>query len=171
MFADIVAHWSETAPEPVPKPTGDDPPGGEPPGEQEAGAAAADGGTAGDGARGQRPAAHHHWPTDPPAALPTPSAEPIPAPQAWRSHEVDDSHEEHFEPPPTAPLPAGDLQFWGIIAGMCGGPLLLLYLVLFNRDAGGYWMLTAIAMSVGGFVLLVSRLPRDHEGDDDGARL
>ena len=43
--------------------------------------------------------------------------------------------------------------------------------VLFNRDAGSYWMLTAIAMSVGGFAMLVARLPRDHEDDDDGARL
>ena len=70
-----------------------------------------------------------------------------------------------------APLPVGDLQFWAIIAGMGGGPLLLLYLVLFNREAGNFWILTAIAMSVGGFVLLVSRLPGNQEEDDDGARL
>jgi hypothetical protein len=69
------------------------------------------------------------------------------------------------------PLPVGDLQFWAIIAGMAGGPLLLLYLVFFNRDASSYWILTAIAMSVGGFVLLVSRIPGHHEDDDDGARL
>jgi hypothetical protein len=54
---------------------------------------------------------------------------------------------------------------------MCGGPLLLLYLVLFNRDASSYWILIAIAMSVGGFVLLVSRMPGHHGDDDDGARL
>lgn len=95
----------------------------------------------------------------------------VPASQVWRAHEVDDGYEEHFEPPPTAPLPVGDLQFWGIIAGMGGGPLLLLYLVFFNRNAGSYWLLAAIAMSVGGFALLVSRLPGHHEDDDDGARL
>jgi len=118
------------------------------------------------------PAAHHHQPADRPPVLPEPPGpQVIPAPQAWRAHDVDDV-EEHFEPPPIAPLPVGDLQFWGIIAGMCGGPLLLLYLVLFNRDAGSIWMLTAIAMSVGGFALLVLRLPRDHEDDEDnGARL
>ena len=54
---------------------------------------------------------------------------------------------------------------------MGGGPLLLLYLVLFNRDASGYWMLTAIAMSVGGFALLVSRMPGHQRDDDDGSRL
>jgi hypothetical protein len=97
--------------------------------------------------------------------------QPLPTPQVWRAHEVDDADEEHFEPPSVTPLPVGDLQFWAIIAGMAGGPLLLLYLVFFNRDAGGYWMLTAIAMSIGGFALLVSRLPGHHEDDDDGARL
>jgi len=94
----------------------------------------------------------------------------VPAPQVWRSHEVDDEDEEHFEPLPLAPLPVGDLQFWAIIAGMVGGPLMLVYLVFFNRDAGSYWMFTAIAMSVAGFALLISRLP-GHDEDDDGARL
>ena len=84
---------------------------------------------------------------------------------------MNDEYEEHFEPPPVAPLPAGDLTFWAIIAGMGGGPLLLLYLVFFNLDASSYWILTAIAMSVGGFALLVSRMPGHHEDDDDGARL
>ena len=95
----------------------------------------------------------------------------VPTPQVWRAYEVDDEPEEHFEPPPVSPVPVGDLQFWGIIAGMAGGPLLLLYLVFFHRDASSYWILTAIAMSVGGFALLVSRLPGNHEDDDDGARL
>ncbi len=92
-------------------------------------------------------------------------------PQVWRAHDVDDDYEEHFEPPAVAPLPVGDLQFWAIIAGMGGGPLLLLYLVLFNREAGSLWILAAIAMSVGGFALLVARLPGNQEDDDDGARL
>jgi hypothetical protein len=96
--------------------------------------------------------------------------EPGPVPQVWRAHEVED-YEDHFEPPPANPLPAGDLQFWAIIAGMGGGPLLLLYLVFFNRDASSYWILTAIALCVGGFALLVSRMPGNHEDDDDGARV
>jgi hypothetical protein len=116
------------------------------------------------------------WHINPPPWLPThkdpqPDPQTVPTPPPWRGHEVDDDYEDHFEPPPVSPLPAGDLQFWGIIVGMCGGPLLLLYLVLFNRDASSYWILIAIAMSVGGFVLLVSRMPGHHEDDDDGARL
>jgi hypothetical protein len=95
----------------------------------------------------------------------------VPAPQVWRAQEVDDEYEQHFEPPPVTPLPAGDLAFWAIITGMCGGPLLLLYFAFFNRDASRLWTLFAIALSVGGFVLLVSRMPGHNDDDDDGARL
>jgi hypothetical protein len=96
----------------------------------------------------------------------------VAAPQVWRAHQVaDDEEDEHFEPRPVTPLPVGDLQFWAILAGMIGGPLLLIYLVFFNRTMSGYWTLTAIAMSVGGFALLVSRLPGNNDDEDDGARL
>jgi hypothetical protein len=112
------------------------------------------------------------WSIDPPSEPPAPIEPPAdPAPQVWRAGEVDDEYEEHFEPAPVTPLPAGDLQFWAIIAGMTGGPLLLLYLVFFNRNASNYWILVAIAMSVGGFALLVSRMPGQSDDDDDGARL
>ncbi|HEY5249727.1 MAG TPA: hypothetical protein VIJ15_14900 [Dermatophilaceae bacterium] len=106
-------------------------------------------------------------PPEPPALTDPPA---VSSPQVWRAHEVGGG-EEHFEPPPVTPLPAGDLAFWAIIAGMGGGPLLLLYFVFFNRYASGYWTLLAIAMSVGGFALLVSRMPSRHDEDDDGARL
>ncbi len=167
MFADIVAHWNDAAPEPAQRPSTDEVPGDEQTGDEQS-----DHEQAGAQTVDKPPVDHHHFSADPPETLPTPAQpQAIPAPQAWRAHEVDPEYEEHFEPPPIAPLPVGDLQFWAIIAGMCGGPLLLLYLVLFNREAGSGWMLTAIAMSVGGFALLISRLPRDHEDDDDGARL
>ena len=121
---------------------------------------------------GNRPSAASPWLFTSPPGMDTQEDPPAdPAPQLWRAHEVDDDYEEHFEPPPVSPLPAGDLQFWAIIAGMCGGPLLLLYLVLFDRDANSYWILAAIALAVGGFALLVSRVPGHHDDDDDGARL
>ena len=156
IFADIVAHLNDEAkPNEVPPPWV----------EREAGNEAADA------------AATDHLPgegrssIDPAPGLPTPGPpQALPTPQVWRAHEVDDDDEEHFEPPPVAPLPVGDLQFWAIIAGMVGGPLLLLYLVLFDREGTGFWILAAIAISVGGFALLVSRLP-GNQGDDDGARL
>lgn len=184
MFADIVAHWGDAAaePQPVLSPPSENAPGDELRVDETAEDTTAEDTVAentvgedtaaDDTAADQTPAGHHHSPLDSADGLPAPSQQQaIPAPLAWRAHNVDDEYEEHFAPPPTAPLPVGDLQFWAIIAGMGGGPLLLLYLVFFNRDAGSYWMLTAIAMSVGGFALLVSRLPRDKDEDDDGARL
>jgi hypothetical protein len=134
-------------------------------------AEAADDGAADDDATDQPPG--ESWsPVNQPYVFPLPGhPEAVPTPQVWRAFEVDDEFEEHFQPPPVAPLPVGDLQFWGIIAGMGGGPLLLLYLMLFNRGAGTSWILTSIVMSVGGFALLVSRLPSRQEDDDDGARL
>ena len=153
IFADIVAHLDDEAAEPW---------------------IAAE---ATDNKPAEESAADQH-PGEDGAHLDSPPGQPIPAqpqalptPQVWRAQGVDDGYEEHFEPPAVAPLPVGDLQFWAIIAGMGGGPLLLLYLVLFNREAGSFWILAAIAMSVGGFALLVSRLPGNQGDDDDGARL
>jgi len=117
--------------------------------------------------------------TTPPAQPAPPPAVPSWGPEpAGRAPRRPDEHaqadpEDHFIPGPTAPLPAGDLQFWGILIGLTGGPLLLLYLILFDRSADGLWLLLAISMTVGGFALLVSRLPRhrDEDDGDDGARL
>jgi hypothetical protein len=100
-----------------------------------------------------------------------PPGEPVGPPPSWRSPEPPDEPEEHFQPGPTAPLPAGDLQFWGILAGLVGGPLMLVYLVLFNREGNPLWMLAAVGVTVAGFGLLVQRLPRHRDDDDDGAVL
>jgi hypothetical protein len=164
IFADIVAHLNDDAAEPV---------GPAVPWVEDA---AADIGSAENQAEAHastdQPTAEDRPLVDQPPGPPAPAQpQALPTPQAWRAQEVDDEYEEHFQPLPVAPLPVGDLQFWAIIVGMGGGPLLLLYLVLFNREAGGSWILTAIAMSVGGFVLLVSRLPGHQGDDDDGARL
>ena len=138
-----------------------------------------------------RPATPHSPPTPPePSPAPTSSQEPRPRPRSfrfeggastpgepvdpppsWRSPEPADEPEEHFRPGPTAPLPAGDLQFWGILAGLVGGPLMLVYLVLFNREGHPLWMLAAVGITVAGFGLLVQRLPKHRDEDDDGAIL
>ena len=88
--------------------------------------------------------------------------------------ELLDDEDDHFVPGPTAPLPPQeDLSFWGIVAGLVGGPLLLLWLVLFRPDVSGWWTLGALGMIVGGFVLLVLRQPhsRDEDDPDNGARV
>jgi hypothetical protein len=124
---------------------------------------------------------------DPPKAQPNPVNPPPTGPfVVWRGAdqapaedhpepaEPRDDPDEHFEPGPTAPLPPQeDVQFWGIIAGLVGGPLLLLWLVLFRPSVSGWWTLAALGLTVGGFVLLVLRQPgrRDEDDPDDGARL
>ncbi|HET7660833.1 MAG TPA: hypothetical protein VFK66_10640 [Oryzihumus sp.] len=124
---------------------------------------------------GPSPAGQANPPTQPAPPPAVPSWGPEPAAQGPRRPEEHSQAdpEDHFIPGPTAPLPAGDLQFWGILIGLTGGPLLLLYLILFDRSADSLWLLLAISMTVGGFALLVSRLPRhrDEDDDDDGARL
>jgi hypothetical protein len=189
MFADIVAHMNDEAVEPerVETPWADDATADDATADDAtaddatADDATADDATADDTATHEtathdsateQPSGEDWPPVNHPQALPPPGhPEAVPTPQVWRAFEVDDEYEEHFEPPPVAPLPVGDLQFWGIIVGMGGGPLLLLYLMFFNRGAGTPWILTSIALSVGGFALLVARLPSQQEGDDDGARL
>ena len=58
-----------------------------------------------------------------------------------------------------------------MIVGLVGGPLLFLYLLLFNRDGNGWWMMFALLVSISGFVLLVLRQPLERDEDDDGIRL
>ena len=84
---------------------------------------------------------------------------------------VDD--DEHFVPPSEIDLPSAetDPMFWAIVGGLVGGPLLLLYLLFFDRDGSGWWIATALAMVVVGFVLLVLRGGTERDPFDDGTRL
>jgi len=121
---------------------------------------------------------------EPTPATPTAAASAVnPAPRTpmtpeqaaglgWRQHVPEPEPEDHFVPPPPAPLPpAEDKHFWLMMAGLIGGPLLFLYLILFNRDGNGWWMVCGIVMTLAGFVLLVLRQPFERDEDDDGVRL
>lgn len=87
----------------------------------------------------------------------------------------DDTYQEddHFEPPTLDDLPKAedDPMFWAIVVGLGGGPLLLLYLLIFDRDGSGWWVATALAMTVVGFVLLVLRGGTERDPFDDGTRV
>lgn len=105
---------------------------------------------------------------------PVTPADATPRPgSAWRAHvPVEDPEDEHYVPPPPQPLPSSeDKHFWLMMLGLVGGPLLFLWLILFDRDGNGWWMVGAIAMTVAGFVLLVLRQPFERDEDDDGVRL
>jgi hypothetical protein len=84
---------------------------------------------------------------------------------------VDDG--EHFVPPSEIDLPSAetDPMFWAIVGGLVGGPLLLLYVLFFDRDGSGGWVVTALTMIVVGFVLLVLRGGNERDPFDDGTRL
>lgn len=88
-----------------------------------------------------------------------------------RSYSPPESEDDdHFVPPPPPPLPAGDLHFWAIVAGLVLGPLLVvLSAVLPVLDDG--WTTVGAVLTLVGFLLLVLRLPR-HRGEGDwGARV
>jgi hypothetical protein len=180
-FADIIAHWDEV--ESLP----DAPAGGTAAGPVGAEPTAADLG--GPDAASLRPGSREDLPVRP---APNPVNPPPVGPfVVWRgaeqpppSVEAPDVEEhpqelvadddDHFEPGPTAPLPPQeDLQFWGIIVGLVAGPLMLLWLVIFRPQVSDWWTLAALALTIGGFVLLVLRQPhsRDEDDPDNGARV
>ncbi|MBO1755333.1 hypothetical protein [Allobranchiibius sp. CTAmp26] len=115
-------------------------------------------------------------------AAPKPEPEP-PTPPAlpvqWRvpdSGSASDILEDDgtYEPPPPAPLPRDDVQFWAIWATLVGGPLWLIYLFAFQRDCQPIWWVLACLVCILGVVLLVLRQPNSRDEQDpfdDGARL
>ena len=83
-----------------------------------------------------------------------------------------DEDEDRFVPPPPPPLPrvAPDrLVAW---LGIFGGPVVLLAAVMFGVHLPGWLGYLLAGGFVGGFVYLVTRMPRDpRDPADDGARL
>jgi hypothetical protein len=99
---------------------------------------------------------------------------------AWRGptsrrDDADDPSEgdDHFVPPSEIDLPSAetDPMFWAIVGGLAGGPLLLFYVLFFDRDGSGWWVVTALSMVVVGFVLLVLRGGNERDPFDDGTRV
>jgi hypothetical protein len=98
---------------------------------------------------------------------------------AWRASTPprdeagDVADDDHFVPPSEIDLPSAetDPMFWAIVGGLAGGPLLLLYVLFFDRDGSGWWIVTAVTMLVVGFVLLVLRGGNERDPFDDGTRV
>ncbi|KRE63021.1 hypothetical protein [Nostocoides sp. Soil756] len=83
----------------------------------------------------------------------------------------DDEDDEHFEPPPVELPPQEDLHFWGAVLGLVAGPLCLVYVAMARPFHSTRWFLAGLALSLGGFALLVLRQPRHRDDEDDGVRL
>ena len=129
----------------------------------------------------------------PPADSPSPPVAPpagtsvlgLPvAPNVWRGSppqrddvddllEAVDPDDDHFVPPSEIDLPSAetDPMFWAIVGGLVGGPLVLLYVLFFDREGSGWWVVTGLAMIVVGFVLLVLRGGTERDPFDDGTRV
>lgn len=148
-FASIVAHW-------------DDPTATTDPARTD---------TAADTAIDSTTGAHVTEP-DPPTGPATATRFVALDPQAWRGHNPPEV-EDHFEPPPPEPLPAPeeDPFFWAIVVGLVGGPLLVLWVVIFRQGSSTGWLYAGVVATVVGFVLLVLRKGNSRDDDDYGIRL
>ncbi|MFK5633878.1 MULTISPECIES: hypothetical protein [unclassified Ornithinimicrobium] len=83
----------------------------------------------------------------------------------FRSYEPPEE-DDHFVPPPTPPLPAGDLHFWAIVVGLVGGPLLV-FLSAVVPLLGRGWTSVGATLTLVGFGLLILRQPSRRRRDDD----
>ena len=169
-FAEIIAGWDDVAPDPVPRwPVAEDtdPAADVPP-----------------------PSSLEHIRDVRDHGLPTPDVDPGGAPDAAeaatspgggprpvepasgpRDWELADTVDDHFTPPEPPPLPRGDVISRLAWAGVLLGPVFLLCAGLFWRDVSRLWLALAALGFIGGFVVLVMRLPqtRDDDTGDDGA--
>jgi hypothetical protein len=80
--------------------------------------------------------------------------------------------DDHFVPPEVElPSTEDDPMYWAILACLAGGPLLLLYVLVLDRGGSGWWIVTALTMTVVGFVMLVLRGGTERDPFDDGTRV
>ena len=118
--------------------------------------------------------------------LPGPGVNVWRGPSTWRPAEdafdqgpagmLDDDADEQddedsFTPRPVHLPPQEDLHFWGIVVGLVGGGLLLLWVGLTGASTSSWWFIGAVALFLGGFTLLILRQPQDRDTTDDGTRL
>lgn len=83
----------------------------------------------------------------------------------------DEDEEDSFTPAPVHLPPQEDIHFWGIVVGIVGGGLLLLWVALSGAQRSSWWFLAALGLFIGGFTLLILRQPRDRDLGDDGTRV
>ena len=89
-------------------------------------------------------------------------------------HRLSDQDEEHFEPPPVTLPAVEDLSYWGALAGLILGPIVVIYAVLTEPFSQTLIVTLGVLAFVGGFALLLWRQPARREDfghDDDGSRV
>ena len=108
-------------------------------------------------------------PSPPPGGPLLPSlGHPLALGQSSETDETDD--DASYVPPDPPPLPRGDIVGWLAWLGVILGPAFMLVVVLGWRSAPEIFIVIALAAFVGGFITLVSRMPKNRDDDtDDGA--
>ncbi|MFD1212163.1 hypothetical protein ACFQ36_08920 [Arthrobacter sp. GCM10027362] len=76
-----------------------------------------------------------------------------------------------FVPPEPAPLGSGEPLVVLAWLGVAGGPVGLLLIAMFWRDAPMALVLGIIAAVIAGAGYLISRLPAERDDHDDGAQV
>ena len=86
----------------------------------------------------------------------------------WRVHTPPEEDDGDFVPPRPIPPSSRDVTFWLAVAGIVGGPLWIIYLAVAAPYSSRLWLMLAVAATLGGFALMVMRLParKDPEEDD-----
>jgi hypothetical protein len=82
--------------------------------------------------------------------------------------------DEHFEPPPVTLPAVEDLSYWGALAGLILGPLVVIYAVVAEPFSQTLIVTLGVLAFVGGFALLLWRQParrEDFDSGDDGSRV
>lgn len=88
--------------------------------------------------------------------------------QRRSGREAEDDPHERFVPPPPPPLPRLEPYQQLCWAGVLGGPLLLLFSVLFSLQLPTWLSVLCVGGFVAGFVTLVARMDEGGEDDDTG---
>ncbi len=89
----------------------------------------------------------------------------------WRGY-LPEEPDEHFEPPEPQLPPAHDATYWLAVLGLVGGPLLVLWAVVFSSNPDPGWSVVAgILLTLAGFGLLILRGSGERDPGDDGSRL
>jgi len=115
-----------------------------------------------------------------PATGPWPSAEDVDpdpvtvttaAADAWPDPPELAALDEHFVPPDVPPIRGGDLVSRAAWASVIGGPLVLLVAAMVGGVVPSMLLGAALVAFIGGFVVLVARMPSSPATDDgqDGA--
>jgi len=90
----------------------------------------------------------------------------LPTADDGNGDEAEDGDEGHFVPPEPPPLPQADPTTKFAWLGVLGGPLLLIFTILFQQELT-WWIATlGVGGFLGGFATLVTRM-RDGRDEDD----